>query len=128
MLLDNTRIGRLNIRIAFSRLGYLRILMVLDMVAACMSPTKSEDKAEVDWSAVSKIKASERRLQIMQSLQDKPKMAGELADEYEISRKWASINLKELEELDAVVCATPEKHNYKMYRITERGEQLMEYV
>ncbi|WP_440005305.1 ArsR family transcriptional regulator [Halomicrococcus sp. SG-WS-1] len=93
-----------------------------------MSPTKSEDKAEVDWSAVSKIKASERRLQIMQSLQDKPKMAGELADEYEISRKWASINLKELEELDAVVCATPEKHNYKMYRITERGEQLMEYV
>lgn len=93
-----------------------------------MSTIKSEDSGEVDWKAVSKIKASKRRTQILESLQEKPKMSGEIADEYDISTKWVTVNMKQLEELGAVTCVTPENHNYKVYRITEQGEQLMEFV
>jgi predicted ArsR family transcriptional regulator len=80
----------------------------------------------IDWNLVSSVKASDRRTQVLQALCEKPMMNGELADELAVSTKWARQQVKWLEERNLVEEITESKHNYKIYRATERGERIKE--
>jgi predicted ArsR family transcriptional regulator len=82
----------------------------------------------IDWKLVSSVKASNRRTQVLRALCEKPHMNSELADELEVSTKWARRQVKWLEERDLVEDLTEEKRNYKLYRATEEGKKVVEVL
>jgi predicted transcriptional regulator len=86
------------------------------------------DYKQIDWSLVSDIKASERRTQVLKALNEQPQMNGELADELDISTKWARRQVKWLMERSLVEDLTEDKRNYKLYRATEKGETIVEVL
>jgi predicted ArsR family transcriptional regulator len=77
---------------------------------------------------VSNVMASDRRTQVLKALNGNAKMNGDLADELGISTKWARRQVKWLEKRDLVEELTEEKRNYKLYRATDKGEQVLEEV
>jgi predicted transcriptional regulator len=88
----------------------------------------SVDFEQIDWTVVSNVKASERRTQVLRALCQKPRMNGELADELDLSTKWVRRQIKWLQKRDLVEDLTESKHNYKLYRATEDGEQIVEVL
>jgi predicted transcriptional regulator len=82
----------------------------------------------VDWELVSSVKASERRTQVLQSLDNQPMMNSELADELGLSTAWVRQQVKWLEERQLVEDLTETKHNYKLYGVTEEGKQIVEVL
>jgi DNA-binding MarR family transcriptional regulator len=89
---------------------------------------KMADYKQLDWDLVSRIKASERRTQVLRALCEKPLMNSELADKLDVSTKWARSQVKWLEKRDLVEDLTEERINYKLYRATERGEKIVEVI
>jgi DNA-binding MarR family transcriptional regulator len=89
---------------------------------------KMADYKQLDWDLVSRVKASERRTQVLKILCEKPRMNSELADELDVSTKWARRQVKWLEERRLVQDLTEEKRNYKLYRATEKGKQILEVL
>jgi predicted transcriptional regulator len=83
---------------------------------------------QLDWNLISNVKASERRTQVLKILKEKPRMNGEKADELGVSTKWARRQVKWLEKRDLVEDLTEDKRNYKLYRVTERGKQVVEVL
>jgi DNA-binding HxlR family transcriptional regulator len=59
---------------------------------------------------------------------EKPRMNSELADELDVSTKWARRQVKWLEDRGLVQDLTEEKRNYKLYRATEKGKQILEVL
>lgn len=84
----------------------------------------NRESEQIDWNLVSDIKASERRTQVLKALSEQPQMNGELADELDISTKWARRQVKWLMERSLVEDLTEDKRNYKLYRATEKGETI----
>ena len=81
-----------------------------------------------DWNLLSSVKASKRRTQILKTLQEQPKMNGEIADELDVSTEWIRRQMKWLEEHDLVKDLTEAKTNYKLYRASEKGEEMVELL
>jgi len=77
---------------------------------------------------LSSVKASKRRTQILKTLQEQPKMNGEIADELDVSTEWIRRQMKWLEEHDLVKDLTEAKANYKLYRASEKGEEMVELL
>ena len=74
------------------------------------------------------VKRSKNRTHIMKSLDEFPKIPSELAEATVISRQHISHGLKELSQRDLVVCLNPEEQRGRIYRLTERGEKVLEEV
>jgi hypothetical protein len=55
---------------------------------------KMADYKQLDWDLVSRVKASERRTQVLKILCEKPRMNSELADELDVLTKWARRQVK----------------------------------
>jgi predicted transcriptional regulator len=83
---------------------------------------------QLDWNLVSNVKASERRTQVLKMLSEDNRMNGEIAEELEVSTKWARHQVKWLEKRGLVEELTEDKRNYKLYRATERGKQVVEVL
>jgi predicted transcriptional regulator len=83
---------------------------------------------KIDWIVVSNVKASERRTQVLQALCEKPLMNSELADELDVSTKWARSQVKWLEKRGLVEDLTEGENHYKLYRATEKGENIVEVL
>lgn len=81
-----------------------------------------------DWTLVSCVKASKRRTQILKKVQQQPRMNGDLADELDLSTAYVRRNMNWLEEHELVEDLTESKANYKLYGITELGEEITEYL
>ena len=81
-----------------------------------------------DWNLVSSVKASKRRTQILKTLQEQPKMNGEIADELDVSTEWIRRQMKWLEEHDLVEDLTASKSNYKLYRASDQAEEMIELL
>jgi DNA-binding MarR family transcriptional regulator len=89
---------------------------------------KMADYKQLDWDLVSRVKASERRTQVLRALCEKPLMNSELADKLDVSTKWARSQVKWLEKRELVEDLTEEKTNYKLFRATEKGENVVEVL
>lgn len=83
---------------------------------------------DVSWDVVSSVKASKRRLQVLHALAEKPMLNGEIADELDISTRWARRQVKWLEEHGLVENLTETKYNYKLYAATDAGQQVVEVL
>jgi len=83
---------------------------------------------QIDWNLVSDVKASDRRTQVLRALAEKPQMNSDIADKLGVSTKWTRTQVKWLEKRGLVEELTEEKHNYKLYQATEKGEQIVEEV
>lgn len=88
----------------------------------------THENEQIDWNLVSSVKASDRRTQVLKALSEKPRLNGELADELGVSTKWARKQVKWLEERGLVEDLTEQKHNYKLYGMTEKGERILKYL
>lgn len=74
------------------------------------------------------VRRSRNRTKIMESLNEFPKIPSELAEATVITRQHISHGLKELGERDLVVCLNPEDKRGRVYRLTEKGEEVLEKV
>ncbi len=74
------------------------------------------------------VRRSKNRTHIMKSLDEFPKIPSELAEATVISLQHTSHGLKELSDRDLVVCLNPEEKKGRIYRLTEKGEKVLEEV
>lgn len=86
------------------------------------------DTEDIDWELLSDVKASEMRQAVLTALAQKPMMNSDLAEELDVSTRWARKNVRWLEERGLVEDLTEGKPNYKLYRATEEGEKLVELL
>ena len=112
--------------VVYSKIGHPTYMWVDGRVWG--RSVKMADYKQLDWDLVSRIKASERRTQVLRALCEKPLMNSELADKLDVSTKWARSQVKWLEKRDLVEDLTEERINYKLYRATERGEKIVEVI
>ena len=83
---------------------------------------------QIDWNLVSEVKASDRRTQVLRALSEKPQMNQDIAEKLGLSTKWTRTQVKWLEKRGLVEELTEDKPNYKMYRATSKGEEIVEEV
>lgn len=91
----------------------------------------SMNNREIPWDAVAYVRASSRRRSVFESLAESPKSATEIAEELGIGRRSVSQHIGQLrsgnemgEDHDLVVCLTEERQNYRIYALTEKGEEV----
>jgi len=83
----------------------------------------------VDWDAVASIRSSKRRRQAVESLQDSPKYAKEIAEELDTAnRNMMTDQLRWLRENGLARCLTPDRPHHRIYGLTEKGEAVAEEV
>lgn len=83
---------------------------------------------EIDWKVVSEVRASKRRTQVLKALQQQPMLNGELADNLGLSTAWVRQQVKWLIDNGLVEDLTEDKHNYKIYGITDKGEKIADHL
>lgn len=80
----------------------------------------------MDFEDLGWVKASEYRQDVLKSLEDKPQTPKDISQEAEYYLSHVSKTLKELVEHDMVECVTPDRRKGKLYRITDKGEEIAE--
>jgi len=74
---------------------------------------------------ISYVKISSYRKRVMKSLEDDVKMPSEIAKDAEIRQNHISKVLSELKARDLVECINPEVRKGRLYRHTDKGEQVV---
>ena len=75
------------------------------------------------------IKASKHKQNIVRILSDKTiKIPSEIGNVLEIKTNHISANLKELKDMNVVKCLNEEKKKGRLYRITDKGMVLIEFL
>ncbi|NPA75551.1 MAG: winged helix-turn-helix transcriptional regulator [Euryarchaeota archaeon] len=85
----------------------------------------SAEKSGDDWNAVSYVISSELRLKILIHLSKDASTPSSLARALNEPISRISTALKELSELGAVVCLTPERKKGRLYRATDKGIKII---
>jgi len=67
-------------------------------------------------------------MQVLKTLCDQPMMNGEMAEELGLSTGWVRRQVKWLQDHGLVQELTDSKPNYKLYGITEQGQQIVEVL
>lgn len=70
------------------------------------------------------VKNSVYRTKVMQSLKKYPMMPSELARKTGINTNHVSTTLAHLKKHDLVVCINPEVKRGRVYKLTEKGEEV----
>jgi len=78
-----------------------------------------------DWELISFIKASEIRLSILESLNERVKTPTELKLEFKVPISRVSTILKELSEKELIDNLTPDRRKSKMFSLSKKGKQLL---
>lgn len=80
-------------------------------------------RQNVDWDAVASIRSSKSRRLVVESLQDGPKYAQEIADELEhVNRDTVTRQIRWLKKNDLAECLTPDRPHHRIYGLTGAGE------
>ena len=77
-------------------------------------------KATVDY-----VKKSQYRSKILKSLADDVKMPSQIAKDTGIVQNHISNSLRQLKEHELVECINPEVRKGRIYRLTEKGDELI---
>ena len=77
-------------------------------------------KATVDY-----VKKSQYRSKILKSLEDDVKMPSQIAKDTGIVQNHISNSLRQLKEHELVECINPEARKGRLYRLTEKGEDIV---
>ena len=76
------------------------------------------------WEDIAFLKQSKTAVDILKRLAE-PKTPSELAKELKLHQQSVSKTLVKLQKRKLVECITPERHNYRHYKIMTRGEQML---
>jgi len=79
----------------------------------------------MDWYDIVFVKSSKNKKAILKALLAAPMTPAELAKKLNNHRSTISQNLIELRKRGLVVCLTPKNKNYRLYRITKKGSELL---
>lgn len=82
----------------------------------------------MDWEIVGFIKASTLRIKLLESLNFKEQTPKELQDVLKIHFSQISLLLKELIDKDLVKCLNEDSRKGKIYSITDKGKESIEYI
>ena len=77
-------------------------------------------KATVDY-----VKKSQYRSKILKSLSDDVKMPSQIAKDTGIVQNHISNSLRQLKEHELVECINPEVRKGRLYRLTNKGEEVV---
>ena len=79
------------------------------------------------WEDIAFLKQSKTAINILKRLSE-PKTPSELAKELKLHQQSVSNTLLKLHERKLVECITPERHNYRHYKITKSGQELIKKI
>ncbi len=71
------------------------------------------------------VKRSQYRLKVIMSLEDDVKIPSEIANDAEIYQNYISNTLRQLKEHGLIECINPEVRKGKLYRLTDKGEEIV---
>ena len=71
------------------------------------------------------VKNSQYRTKVMMSLDGKVKIPSEIANDAEIFQNHISNTLRQLKEHELIECINPEVKKGRLYRLTDRGEKIV---
>ena len=77
---------------------------------------------------MSYVKISTYRTKVMKSLDDEVKMPSQIAKDSNILQNHISAVLRQLKEHELVECINPEVKKGRLYRLTEKGENIVKNI
>lgn len=77
-----------------------------------------------DEDVLKYIKRSSYRVKVLKTLKDDPKIPRDVAADSGILQNHISNVLKQLSDLDLVVCVNPSAKKGRIYRLSEHGEEI----
>lgn len=80
----------------------------------------------MDWETYGWVQSSEYRSDVLRSLAEKPKIPSQIAEENGYYLSHVSNTLSEMGERNLVSCLTPESNKGRVYRLTEKGQEVYE--
>lgn len=77
-------------------------------------------KEDIDY-----VKNSQYRIKVMKSLDGEVKIPSKIANDAEIFQNHISNTLRQLKEHELVECINPEVKKGRLYRLTDKGEEIV---
>ena len=74
---------------------------------------------------ISYVKISTYRTKVMKSLDDEVKIPSQIAKDSDILQNHISAVLRQLKEHEMVECINPEVRKGRLYRLTDKGEEIV---
>ena len=74
------------------------------------------------------IQVSSYRTKVMKSLDGEVRMPSQIAKDTNIIQNHLSNTLKQLKEHELVECINPEVRKGRLYRLTEKGEKILDKI
>ena len=78
---------------------------------------------EIDY-----VNRSQYRLKVMKSLDGEVKIPSEIANDTEIFQNHISNTLRQLKEHELIECINPEVRKGRLYRLTDKGNELVKNI
>ena len=80
------------------------------------------------WKEVGYVQSSKYRTKVMKSLAEETKIPSKIAKDTDILQNHMSATLKQLREHELVECINPEARKGRLYRLTEKGEEIVNKI
>ena len=77
---------------------------------------------------ISYVKISTYRKKVMKSLEDEVKIPSQISKDSDIKQNHISNVLRQLKEHDLVECINPEVRKGRLYRLTNKGENIINKI
>ena len=77
------------------------------------------------WKEYGYVTSSTYRIKVMKSLDGKTKIPSQIAKDSDIIQNHISATLRQLKEHNLIECINPDVKKGRLYRLTDRGEELV---
>lgn len=84
--------------------------------------------SDEQWKEIGYIQSSQYRTKVMKSLANDVKIPSQIAKDTNIIQNHMSTTLKQLKEHELVECINPEVRKGRLYRLTEKGEEIVDKI
>ena len=78
------------------------------------------------WKEVGYVQSSKQGTKVIKSLAEETKIPSKIAKNTDIRINYMSNTLRELKEHNLVECINPEVRKGRLYRLTDKGEELID--
>ena len=82
--------------------------------------------AEEEWYLLAYVLSSKYRAEILKKMKNSPLTPSEVSRELNCPLSRVSEALKDLERVNLVVCITPKRSKGRLYKLTEKGEKILQ--
>lgn len=89
---------------------------------------KNEDNDQEILEEISFVKSSKYRTKTIKSLAEDTKIPTQIAKDTDILPNHMSATLRQLKDHELVECINPEVRKGRLYRLTEKGEKIIDKI